>query len=47
VFAWSLAFGSGKQGWSETTLYVMEANGRLFELAVGVPGQGLPGVAAD
>jgi hypothetical protein len=47
VYAWSLAFGSGQQGWSATALYVMEATGPMYELGVAVPGQGPPLVAAD
>jgi len=47
VYAWSLAFGSGQQGWSATSLYVMEATGPLYELSVAVPGQGPPLAASD
>jgi hypothetical protein len=47
VYAWSLAFGSGQQGWSATALYVMEATGPMYELAVAVPGQGPPLAASD
>ena len=47
VYAWSLAFGSGQHGWSATALYVMEATGPMYELAVAVPGQGPPRATAD
>jgi hypothetical protein len=47
VYAWSLAFGSGQQGWSATALYVMEATGPMYELAVAVPGQAPPLAASD
>jgi hypothetical protein len=47
AYPWSLAFGSGQQGWSATSLYVMEPSGELHELSVSVPGQGLPTAAAD
>ena len=36
-FLWSLAFGSGRGGWSATALYVQDASGgRLFEIELGV-----------
>ena len=47
VYAWSLAFGSGQQGWSATSLYVMEATGPMYEVSVAVPGQGPPLAATD
>jgi hypothetical protein len=49
-FVWSLAFGSGKQGWSASALYVLTAGaGPLFELSVGVGDQPAPpdGAPAD
>jgi DNA-binding beta-propeller fold protein YncE len=40
---WSLAFGSGQHGWSDTSLYVLVASGGpLFELPVGVSDQPPP-----
>jgi hypothetical protein len=40
---WSLAFGSGRQGWSHLALYAQEAaTGRVHELDVGVAGQPPP-----
>jgi hypothetical protein len=40
---WSLAFGSGKQGWSATALYLLDASsGPLYELPVGVGDQPAP-----
>ena len=42
-YLWSLRFGSGKQGWSDTALYVQDAGaGRLFEIPLGVAGQAAP-----
>jgi hypothetical protein len=40
---WSLAFGSGQHGWSDTSLYLLVASGGpLFELPVGVGDQPAP-----
>ena len=40
---WSVAFGSGQQGWSETSLYVMDYDDRgLYELQVRVKGNPPP-----
>jgi sugar lactone lactonase YvrE len=47
VYAWSLAFGSGQQGWSAISLYVMEATGPMYEVSVAVPGQAPPLAASD
>jgi hypothetical protein len=46
LYAWSLAFGSGQQGWSAQSLYVHEATGRLFEIALPYTGQQAPPAAA-
>jgi hypothetical protein len=42
AFMWSLAFGSGRQGWSGTALYAQEPGGRVHELELGVAGQPPP-----
>jgi hypothetical protein len=40
---WALAFGSGQLGWSQTALYVEEANtGGVHEVELGVGGQAAP-----
>jgi hypothetical protein len=36
---WALAFGSGKHGWSDTSLFALDDNqGNLFEVPMGVKG---------
>lgn len=42
VYAWSLSFGSGQDGWSAQSLYVHEATGRLMEIALPYAGQAPP-----
>jgi hypothetical protein len=43
VYAWSLSFGSGQQGWSAQSMYVHEAaSGRLHELPLPYAGQAAP-----
>jgi sugar lactone lactonase YvrE len=43
VYAWSLSFGSGQQGWSAQALYVHEAaSGRLYEIPLPYAGQPAP-----
>lgn len=43
AYPWSLAFGSGQQGWSGKALYVHEAgSGRLYEIPLGVAGAAPP-----
>jgi hypothetical protein len=36
---WALAFGSGKHGWSETSLFALDHDqGSLYEIPVGFKG---------
>jgi DNA-binding beta-propeller fold protein YncE len=47
VFAWSLSFGSGSEGWSAQSLFVHEATGRLFEIALPYAGKAPPDVIVE
>ena len=42
AFTPSLSFGSGVGDWDRSTLYVIDWNGKLYEVPVGVPGRSLP-----